>query len=47
MASGLGEVTLYSEAIDNIEVRAGRERLRSDLMDDAFERRRSLVEGVE
>jgi hypothetical protein len=39
-------VTLYSEAIDSMEVRAGRERLRSDFIEEAFDRRRSFVKGV-
>lgn len=37
---------LYSEPIESMEVRAGRERLRSDLIEEAFESRRSPIMDV-
>lgn len=43
MTSGLGVTMLSSEEMEIIDVRAGRERRRSDLIVDADERRRSRL----
>lgn len=37
---------LFSELIESMEVRVGRERLRSDLIEEAFESRRSPIINV-
>jgi len=37
---------LHSEAIESIEVQAGRERLRCDLIEEAFESRWSPIMDV-